>query len=351
MQNIRQRMMVADRIGTRPRRLLIRLDRWLAGLGMMPAVAVLTGAAMLLAIVSASTGWLIAFGALPLPIPMLAGAVSALVACPIILHGQRLIKALERKKRELTGLTVALARSRDEAEASSRSKITFLANMSHELRTPLNAIIGFSELIRDQKNGPIGQRPYVDYAADIHDSGRRLLETINAVLELSKLEAGKMNSEAESIDLHQLIGECLRELKDEAARRAVTIENQAEIHAEILADPRLAKRILLNILSNAIKFNRPAGTVRIELTTHRREASVTIIDSGIGMTQNEIVTALRPFHQIDGSLDRRYNGTGLGLPLAKALIEHLGGTLLIDSEPGIGTTLVTTLPTAARAGA
>ena len=96
-------MMVADRIGTRPRRLLIRLDRWLAGLGMMPAVAVLTGAAMLLAIVSASTGWLIAFGALPLPIPMLAGAVSALVACPIILHGQRLIKALERKKRELTG--------------------------------------------------------------------------------------------------------------------------------------------------------------------------------------------------------------------------------------------------------
>jgi len=350
MQNIAtQNAAVANGIRPRPQRLLIRLDRWLASLSMTQAVLVLTGAAAFLAVASASAGWLIAFGNLPPSIPLLAGGVGSLVAWPIIHHSQKLIKALERKKRELTGLTVALARSRDDAEASNRSKITFLANMSHELRTPLNAIIGFSELIRDEKNGPIGQRPYVEYAADIHDSGRRLLDIINSVLDLSKLEAGDMNSESESIDLHLMIEGCLRELKDEAGRAGVAIENHAEIRADVVADARLVKRILFNTLSNAIKFNRAGGTVRIELESADGEAAVTLIDTGIGMTQDEIVTALRPFHQIDTSLGRRFNGTGLGLPLAKALIEHQGGRLQIDSAPDVGTTLTMTFPLAPTA--
>jgi len=350
MQNVAtQNAAVANGVRARPQRLLIRLDRWLARLSMTQAVTVLTGSAAFLAVASASVGWLIAFGNLPPSIPLLAGGVAALVGWPIIHHSQKLIKALERKKRELTGLTVALARSRDDAEASNRSKITFLANMSHELRTPLNAIIGFSELIRDERNGPISQRPYVDYAADIHDSGRRLLDIINSVLDLSKLEAGDLNSAPESIDLHQLIEGCLRELKDEVARAGVTIQNHAEIRADIVADARLAKRILFNTISNAIKFNRPGGTVRIELGSEPDEATVTIIDTGIGMTQDEIVTALRPFHQIDTSLDRRFNGTGLGLPLAKALIEHQGGRLQIDSAPDVGTTLTMTFPLAPSA--
>jgi signal transduction histidine kinase len=344
MQNLVQHAAVAERIQPRRQNLLIRLDRWLAGLGMMSAVIVLTGGAAVLAVASASIGWSIAFGRLPLSIPVLAGVVAALIAWPIILHSQKLIKALERKKRELTGLTVALARARDEAEASSRAKITFLANMSHELRTPLNAIIGFSELIRDEKNGPIAQRPYVDYAADINDSGRRLLDIINSVLEFSKLEAGEMTAEQESVDLQQLIEGCLRELKDEAGRAVVTIDNRAELHAEVLADPRLAKRILFNTLSNAMKFNRPGGRVEIELALVAGTAVVTIADTGIGMTRDEIGLALRPFHQIDTSLGRRFNGTGLGLPLAKALIEHHGGKLLIDSEPGVGTTLTLSFP-------
>jgi signal transduction histidine kinase len=313
---------------------------------MMPAVLVLTAGAAGLAVVSASIGWLMVFGHLPFAIPLLAGTVGALVAWPIILHSQKLIKALERKKRELTGLAVALAQSRDQAEASNRSKITFLANMSHELRTPLNAIIGFSELIRDEKNGPIGQRLYLDYAADINDSGRRLLDIINSVLELSKLESGDMDFSPEPVDLQQMICECLRELKGDADRAALTIENNAAVRADILADQRLAKRVLFNTLSNAIKFNRAGGTVRIELTTAPEEATVTIVDSGIGMTPDEIVEALRPFHQIDTSLGRRYGGTGLGLPLAKALIEHQGGQLLIDSEPGVGTSLVMIFPLA-----
>jgi len=337
---------VAGRVKPRPRRLLIRLDRWLANLSMTAAVSVLTGGAAVLAIGSAWIAWMIVGGDLPYRVPLLASMIGPLIACPIILHSQKLIKALERKKRELTGLTVALARARDEAEASNRSKVTFLANMSHELRTPLHAIIGFSELIRDEKNGPIGQRPYLDYAADINDSGRRLLDVINSILELSKLEAGDMNSEPEPIDLHQLIEGCLRELKDEMVRAAVTVENHAAIRADIVADPRLAKRILFNTLSNAIRFNRAGGTVRVELTSTAGQATVTIIDSGIGMTRDEIATALRPFHQIDASLGRRFNGTGLGLPLAKALIEHQGGRLLIDSEPGVGTTLVMTFPMA-----
>jgi signal transduction histidine kinase len=336
----------ADRARRRPRRLLIRLDRWLAGLGMMPAVAVLTLAAALLAIASASIAWFVLFGQLPISIPLLTGSVGAIVAWPIILHSQKLIKALERRKRELTGLAVALARSRDAAEASNRSKMTFLANMSHELRTPLNAIIGFSELIRDEKNGPIAQRPYLDYAADIHDSGRRLLDIINSVLDLSRLESGDIASLPETVDLHELIGDCLRELKDEIHRAQLTIENNALIRADIIADQRLAKRALFNTLSNAIKFNRAGGRVRIEMVLRQDEAMVTIIDSGIGMTQDEILMALLPFHQLDTSLGRHYGGAGLGLPLAKALIEHQGGRLLIDSEPGVGTSLVMSFPLA-----
>ncbi|HLZ67384.1 MAG TPA: ATP-binding protein [Aliidongia sp.] len=346
MTNIAQDATVPDRIGPRSQHWLIRLDRWLAGLGMMPAVLVLTAGGAGLATISASICWLIVFGHLPASIPVLTGSVGAVVGWPIILHSQKLIKALERKKRELTGLAVALAQSRDEAEASNRSKITFLANMSHELRTPLNAIIGFSELIRDEKNGPIGQGVYLDYAADINDSGRRLLDIINSVLDLSRIEAGDMEYAPEPVDLHQLIGECLRELRDDARRAALTIENNAATRADIIADQRLAKRVLFNTLSNAIKFNRAGGTVRVELMVAPQEATVTILDSGIGMTKDEIVTALRPFQQIDTSLGRRYGGTGLGLPLAKALVEHQGGTLLIDSEPGVGTTLAVTFPLA-----
>jgi len=349
MRNIAtQEAAVANRIKPKPRRLLIGLDRWLANLSMTAAVSVLTAGAAILANGSARIGWLFIGGEMPYKVPLLASLIGALIACPIILHSQKLIKALERKKRELTGLTVALARARDEAEASNRSKVTFLANMSHELRTPLHAIIGFSELIRDEKNGPIGPRAYLDYAIYINNSGRRLLDVINSILELSKLEAGNMNAAPEPVDLQQLIEGCLRELRDEAIRAEVTVENHAAIRADIVADPRLAKRILFNTLSNAIRFNRVGGTVRIELTSAGGKATVTIIDSGVGMTQDEIATALRPFHQIDTSLGRRFNGTGLGLPLAKALAEHQGGQLLIDSEPGVGTRLVMTFPLAAE---
>ena len=345
MQNLVEDATLIASLRSWARHPLSRFDRWLAGLGMMSAVLVLTVAAAVLAVLIASAGWLATFGQLPWSIPLLAGVVAALVAWPIILHSQKLIKSLDRKKRELTGLTVALARSRDEAEASARSKTTFLANMSHELRTPLHAIIGFSELIRDERNGPIGPRPYVDYATDIHESGRRLLDIINSVLEFSKLEAGAMVAEAEPVDLAAVIATCLAELADEVARASIAIDSRAaSVKTEVVADPRLVKRILFNTLSNAIKFNRPGGRVAVELALAAGGATVTIADTGIGMARDEISTALRPFHQIDSTLDRRFNGTGLGLPLAKALIEHQGGRLTIDSTPDVGTTLTLRFP-------
>jgi len=294
----------------------------------------------------ASCIWLIAFGAVPYTIPALAGIVSAFVAWPIILHSQRLIKALDRRKRDLTSLTVALAQSRDAAEASNRAKVAFLANMSHELRTPLNAIIGFSEMIKEGRNGPATPAIYADYAADIHDSGRHLLEIINSVLDLSRLEAGNMQVTLEPVSLHRLIADALRDLKDEITRAAVIVENNATAQIEAIADPRLAKRVLLNTLSNAIKFNRAGGTVRIDAAVLGTMAAVTIADSGIGMTRDEVTAALQPFQQIDTSLGRRHGGTGLGLPLAKALIEQHGGRLHIDSEPGVGTKLALTFPLA-----
>jgi signal transduction histidine kinase len=346
MQDLSNGAAVSDRTGPPPENPLIRLDRWLGSLGMATAVSVLTTGAAVLAVLAASLFWLVAFGTLPFMIPVLAGVVSAVVAWPIILHSQKLIKALDRKKRDLTSLTTALAQSRDAAEASNRAKITFLANMSHELRTPLNAIIGFSEMIKDEKNGPVTPHLYADYAADIHDSGRRLLDIINSVLDLSRLESGELEPELEAIDLERLIADCLRELKADVDKAALVIENHARTRVDAVLDPRLAKRILFNTLSNAIKFNRAGGTVRIELTAAGREATVAIIDSGIGMSEAEVATALQPFHQIDTSLDRRYDGTGLGLPLAKALIEQQGGRLRIESEPDVGTAVTLSFPLA-----
>jgi len=248
----------------------------------------------------------------------------------------------ERKVGELVVVT-----AQEEAVLANRAKSEFLTNMSHELRTPLNAIIGFAELIGAECFGPLGNSKYRDYATDIADSGNHLLALINDILDLSKIESGRMELQEENVDVVDTIRTCLR-LMDERARNG-ELKLTAEIdEATILllrADQRMLKQILFNMLSNAIKFTPPGGKVTIRAWHNRHSGYVIQVeDSGIGMALNDIPKALSRFGQIDSALGRRYEGTGLGLPLTKSLAELHGGSFDLQSEAGAGTTVTVRFP-------
>jgi signal transduction histidine kinase/HAMP domain-containing protein len=233
-----------------------------------------------------------------------------------------------------------------QAEAASTAKNRFLAHMSHELRTPLNAIIGFGEIIADEIFGPLGNRRYVDYARNINQGGRHLLEIISSVLELTKSEAGKLQLNSETLDLRTVLLDCATMMRDQCARAGLSFEfTPAQDAIELEGDPAKLRQIVLNLLSNAIKFTDPGGTVRLatRLVPENR-VEIEIADTGIGMSAGDIPIALIPFEQIDSRLARRYEGTGLGLPLAKALVELHQGRMLIDSAPGRGTRVSVLLP-------
>jgi signal transduction histidine kinase len=237
-----------------------------------------------------------------------------------------------------------LALAKVGAETANRTKSEFLANMSHELRTPLNAIIGFSEVIKTGMFGPINER-YRSYSADIFNSGTHLLELINEVLDLSKLEAGQLELHEENVDIAVAI-RASRRLVDSHAEKAKvrlseTIEDQLPL---IRVDDRRFRQILINLLSNAIKFTPEGGQVRILAYQQNDGVAIAVSDTGIGMSRQEIPKALEPFGQIDSKISRKYQGTGLGLPLAKHLAELHGGTLTIESEVNVGTTVTIVLP-------
>ena len=222
--------------------------------------------------------------------------------------------------------------------------------MSHELRTPLNAVIGFSEIMKNEIFGPIGDRRYRDYAADVHASGRHLLDLINDILDLSKVEAGRLELRESRVDISQVTEVCERLVRERARNGGVRLVFDLPRQApRVWADDVKLKQVLLNLVSNAIKFTPSGGQVTVAAGFDSEGMlRLSVADSGIGMRPEDIPLALQPFRQIDNALTRKYSGTGLGLPLAKALIELHGGRLEIDSRPGIGTTATIVLPARRR---
>ena len=253
---------------------------------------------------------------------------------------------LEQQSRELEEMADHLTEARDQAEAANKAKSEFLANMSHELRTPLNAIIGFSEIIADEMLGPVGGHKYRDYAADINESGHHLLDLINDILDLSKVEAGTSELQEDVVHIHELVRSVKTLVSGRAEKGGVELELDVLDDVQALrADQRKLKQILVNLLSNAIKFTPAGGKITLR-TWSRAESGYVfqIIDTGIGITPEDIPKALAPFQQIDSDLNRKFDGTGLGLPLVKALVEMHGGCLDLQSEVGVGTTVTVRFP-------
>ncbi len=253
---------------------------------------------------------------------------------------------LARANERLGSVNAQLQETQALAEAANKAKSEFLSNMSHELRTPLNAIIGFSEIIKDQAFGPVGQARYIEYANDIYESGRSLLQLINDILDLSKVEAGKMELQRTFVDVADTLSRCMRLIKDRANKSRVQLETSFDPNAPLLfADEIRLRQIGLNLLSNAVKFTPAGGKVKVSTSVDQSGAiAITVSDTGIGMSAADIKVALERFGQAASSLSRPYEGTGLGLPLTKAMVDLHGGRLDITSAPGKGTTVSVTFP-------
>jgi signal transduction histidine kinase len=248
--------------------------------------------------------------------------------------------AMERKRVE-----AQLVEAKNSAESASRAKSEFLANMSHELRTPLNAIIGFSEILQQEGLGPLGHASYRDYVRDVHESGVHLLKIINDILDLSKIEVGRLTLDEVPIDVRDTVESCLRIVRERAANAGLdlTVDFFPDLPT-LNADERMIKQVLLNLLSNAIKFT-PKGAVRVTAGVAPDDGVyISVVDTGIGIAAEDIEKALLPFVQIDSTLQRKYDGTGLGLPLARSMTEHHGGSFEIKSNVGEGTSITVRFP-------
>jgi signal transduction histidine kinase len=237
-------------------------------------------------------------------------------------------------------------RARELAEAANRAKSDFLSRMSHELRTPLNAIIGFSEIISSEMMGPIGVPQYKTYIEDIMQAGRHLLGVINDILDMSKIEAQQMKIRRELIDIPSMLRDVQRLLGPQAKAAGIEVTLLfPEGLVPVPGDPIRLRQILLNLLSNAIKFTPDGGTVQAGAENSGSDSiDLFVRDNGVGMTAEEVEIAMQPFRQVASVFAREHQGTGLGLPLSAALAELHGGKLLVQSQPGVGTKVIVTLP-------
>jgi PAS domain S-box-containing protein len=238
-----------------------------------------------------------------------------------------------------------LLQAKEAAELSSRSKTEFLHNMSHELRTPLNAIIGFSEVMQRETFGPMAEK-YLDYAQDIQASGRHLLSVINDILDVAKIESGHFELTEERVSIADILNSTFRLVRHRAIRAGVALlAPVAESLPIVRADGRVLKQVILNLLDNATKFTAAGGHVVVTATeTTTGSVEITVADDGIGIPADRLDSVMQPFAQVGDSLNRKYGGTGLGLPLAKRFIEMHGGNLILRSELGVGTTAIVRLP-------
>jgi two-component system, cell cycle sensor histidine kinase PleC len=252
---------------------------------------------------------------------------------------------LEQQSQRLADLAEKYSREKTRAEAANRSKSEFLANMSHELRTPLNAIIGFSEVMEQQIFGPITTPKYVDYARDIHRSGQYLLDVINDILDMSKIEAGRIKLEVARFDLVAMIEDALRMIAPRALEGGVKIARAVPASLDITADRRALKQVLINILANGVKFTPEGGQVRVAVRGLSGATEIAISDTGIGIEASELPKLGRPFEQVENQFTKTRSGSGLGLAISKSLVELHDGTIEIDSEPGRGTTVTILIPT------
>ena len=242
---------------------------------------------------------------------------------------------------------IELAAQAASAQAENRDKSQFLANVSHELRTPLNAIIGFSEFIKSERSGPIANEKYAEYIKDIHGSGVHLLSLINDILDYSKAEADKLELEISEVDATKSVKNSMRLVSPRAEQAQVQlIEGIPREHFILHTDAKKLKQVMLNLLSNAVKFTPAGGSVKVSMWQNVVDNSLAIEvrDTGIGIAPKDISRAMAPFGQVDNALSRKYEGTGLGLPLTRKFVELMGGQFDIQSEVGKGTTITITLP-------
>jgi len=255
------------------------------------------------------------------------------------------IVAVTRDISERKAQETQLLRARDEAEGASRAKTQFLASMSHELRTPLNAIIGFSEILNRELFGALGEARYRDYSRLIHESGEHLLTVVNDILDMSKIEAGKFKIVKEPFDVAPLINSCCDIMRHTAEQRSLSLEvNVAPGIPELAADKRACKQMLLNMISNAIKFTEPGGWVRVSARVEDGNVVFSVVDNGIGIADQDLPKLGSPFVQASSSYDRSHEGAGLGLSVVKGLARLHDGSLELTSKLGEGTTATIALP-------
>jgi cell cycle sensor histidine kinase DivJ len=238
--------------------------------------------------------------------------------------------------------------ARDAAEEANRAKSRFLANMSHELRTPLNAVIGFSEVMTHEMFGPVGSPRYLEYARLINESGSHLLELINGILDMSKIEAGKFELSEEAFDLEEVTGQALQFVKIQADRKGVMLKSGVAPDAHtIFADKRAVKQVIMNLLSNGVKFTPRGGEVRVIAARRANGIEIAVSDTGMGISPEDVKRLGQPFEQVEGAHNRTQEGTGLGLALVKAIAQMHGGEAKLESRLGEGTTVRVFLPYAA----